>query len=520
MARKNPRIKEHAERRISAAASLSMCALTVVAQIATTFLLTFFLREKASYVYAMLQFAGAVVAIRVYQRSGSPSYKLVWMCLLLALPVMGMLLFLLWGGSRQAKNLSLRKISPIPQRESERMSGDANLSRLRRQLPNWGRLATFLQKKGFLLYRNTSAKYFRDGSDYFDDLIEHLKAAETYIFLEYFIVAEGEIWDRVYSVLKERASAGVEVYLIFDDFGALTRFSDATFQSIQEDGIAVEVFNPVHRYVNRIYFNYRDHRKIAVIDGRIAYTGGINIADEYANLQERFGHWKDSAVRLEGEGVWGFAMEFMQMWKMLNRTFANEDDYYRSRYEAPQTEGYCQPFTDGPLNNPENPIEATYLQLIDSAKHMLYITTPYYAVEESMQQSLCIAADAGVDVRLMVPAVPDKKYAYMVAETYWGELLEHGVKIYKYTPGFIHAKSVLVDREVALIGSTNMDYRTFQLHYECGALFYGMPVIEELLEDMDYIMEQSALYTMEEWKKRSFFRRTLASVLRLFDIWL
>ena len=520
LARRNPRVKEHTERRISAATSISMCVLTIFAQIATTFLLTFFLREKASYVYAILQIAGAVVAIRVYQRTGSPSYKLVWMCLLLALPVMGMLLFLLWGGSRQAKSLSLRKVSPVPQRESERMSSDANLSRLRRQLPNWGRLATFLQKKGFLLYRNTSAKYFGDGADYFDDLIEHLKAAETYIFLEYFIVAEGEIWDRVFSVLKERAAAGVEVYLIFDDFGALTRFSDATFQSIQEAGIAVEVFNPVHRYVNRIYFNYRDHRKIVVIDGRIAYTGGINIADEYANLQERFGHWKDNAVRIEGEGAWGLAVEFMQMWKMLDRTFVNEDDYYRSRYTAPETTGYCQPFTDGPLNNPENPIEESYLQLIDSAKHMLYITTPYYAVEESMQQSLCIAADAGVDVRLMVPAIPDKKYAYKVAETYWGELLDHGVKIYKYTPGFIHAKSVLVDREVALIGSTNMDYRTFQLHYECATLFYKMPVIEELLEDMDNIMEQSSLYTMEEWKKRGFFRRVTSSILRLFDIWL
>ena len=260
MARKRPHVQEHTERRISAVTSISMCVLSVLAQIATTFLLTFFLREKATYVYALLQVAGALVAIKVYQRSGSPSYKLVWMCVLLALPVTGMLLFLLWGGSRQAKNLSLRKILPMPQRESWKMASDANLSRLRRQNPNWGRLAAFLQKKGFLLYRNSRAKYFGEGNDYFEDLIRHLKEAETYIFLEYFIVAEGQVWDRVFSVLKERAAAGVEVCLIFDDFGALTRFSDATFQSVQKVGISVEVFNPVHRYVNRIYFNYRDHR--------------------------------------------------------------------------------------------------------------------------------------------------------------------------------------------------------------------------------------------------------------------
>ena len=511
---------ERIERKISAATSISMCVLTVLAQIATTLLLTHFLQEKASYVYALLELAGAIVAIGVYQRPGSPSYKLVWMCLLMVLPVAGMLLFFLWGGAQQAKRQSLKSVPPIPQRESQRMASDANLSRLRRQSPAWGRLAGYLQKKGFFLYRNTAARYFPDGAAFFDDLVAHLAQAEHYIFMEYYILAEGQVWNRVFSVLKERAAAGVEVHIIFDDFGNLTRLTDDTLQKIQNAGIEVEVFNPVHRYVNRIYFNYRDHRKITVIDGRVAYTGGINIADEYANLIERFGHWKDTGVRIEGEGAWGFAVQFMQMWKMMGRTFANEDDYYRPRQDEPERPGFCQPFVDGPLNNPDNPIEETYLQLIASAKHMLYLTTPYYAVEESMQQALCIAADAGVDVRLLVPAIPDKKYAYMVAETYWGELLDHGVKIYKYTPGFLHAKSVLVDREVALVGSTNMDYRTFQLHYECAVLMYNMPVVEELLEDMDDIMSKSTLYTMEEWKKRPWLRRMFASLLRLGAIWL
>ena len=511
---------ERIERKISAATSLSMCALTVLAQIVTTLLLTYFLQEKASYVYGFLELAGALVAIRVYQRTGSPSYKLAWMCLLMVLPVAGMILFCLWGGTHQAKQLSLRKVPPIPLRESQKMASEVNLSRLRRQSQPWGRLASYLQKKGFPVYRNTTARYFGDDADFFDDLIRHLKTAEHSIFMEYYILAEGQIWDRIFQVLRERAAAGVEIYLIFDDFGNLTRLTDDTLQTIQNAGIEVGVFNPVHRYVNRIYFNYRDHRKITVIDGRIAYTGGINIADEYANLFVRFGHWKDSGVRIEGDGAWGLAVQFMQMWKMLGRTFANEDDYYRSRQEAPECPGFCQPFADGPLNNPDNPIEETYLQLIASAEHMLYITTPYYAVEESMQQALCIAADAGVDVRLLVPAVPDKKYAYMVAETYWGQLLAHGVKIYKYTPGFLHAKSVLVDREVALVGSTNMDYRTFQLHYECGVLMYQMPVVEELLEDMDAIMSQSAPYTMAEWQQRPWLRRMAASLLRLGAIWL
>ena len=510
--------QERTERRISAVTSISICALTVLVQIVLTLALTQILAEKASWAYFCLELLGAIVAIRVYQRRGSPSFKLVWMCLLLALPVAGMILFLLWGGSHQAKSLSLRKVPPPAERESALRASADNTARLSRRSPAWGRLATYLEKRRFLLYGGSQAQYFPEGSPFFEDLIDHLKRAEVYIFLEYYILAEGQIWDRIFEVLQERAAAGVEVRIIFDDFGNLTRFSDDTLQAIQQAGIEVEVFNPVHRYVSRIYFNYRDHRKIAVIDGIHAYTGGINIADEYPNLFVRFGHWKDSGVRIDGAGAWGFAAQFIQMWKMIGRSLPNEDDYYRPRAEIEGT-GWCQPFFDGPVNNPDNPVEETYLQLISSAQKMLYITTPYYAVEESMQKALCIAADAGVDVRLMVPAIPDKKYVYMVAETYWGDLLAHGVKIYRYSPGFLHAKSVMVDREVALVGSTNMDYRSFQLHYECAVLLYHMPAVEDLLEDMDHMMAQSTPYTLEEWNRRPWLRKVSASVLRLAAIW-
>ena len=508
------------ERWIASAAAVIMGVLTIGMQILVTVILTKFLQEKSGFAYAILEAVGAVVAIWVYRRNGSPSYKIAWMCLLLLFPVTGLILFCLWGGTHQAKQLSLRVVPPMRQRESQRMASETSQSRLARKNPAWGRLSAYLQKQNFAVYRNTDATYLPTGEAYFEDLLLHLQQAETYIFMEYFIMAEGELWDRIFSVLKERAAHGVEVCIICDDFGSLTRLSDETVQQIQEAGIEFELFNPVHRYISRLYFNYRDHRKIVVIDGHVAYTGGINVADEYANLFERFGYWKDTAVRLDGEGAWGFAMQFIHMWKMMGRVLANEDDYYYPRVEMPEREGYCQPISDGPLNNPENPVEATYLQLIASAQRMLYITTPYYVVEESMQQALCIAADGGVDVRLMVPAIPDKKYAYAVGETYWGELLRHGVKIYKYQPGFLHAKSVMVDREVALVGSTNMDYRTFYLHYETAVLMYHMPVVEQLLEDMDGIMDQSELYTLEQWERRPWYRRFCGSLLKLFAIWL
>ncbi|MCI2058183.1 MAG: cardiolipin synthase [Oscillibacter sp.] len=516
MARK---IQQKTERRISAAASIALCVMVVAIQIATTLLLTFFLHQRASYVYGALELVGALIAVWIYTRSGSPSYKLSWMCLLLALPVAGMLLFCLWGGTHQAKTLSLKRVAPPKENAGAQRTSAANEEELRCTLPEWGRLAAYLKKRGFLVYGNTSSRYFGDGLEFLEDLIAHMARAETYIFIEYYILAEGRVWDRMFRVLRERAAAGVEIRIIFDDFGNITRLSDTTLQEIQNAGIEVEVFNPVHRYVNRIYFNYRDHRKIAVIDGCWAYTGGINIADEYANLINKYGHWKDSGVRLEGAGAWGLAAQFIQMWKMIGRTLPNEDDYYRPRRET-AGEGWCQSFTDGPVNNPDSPIEETYLQLIGTARRTLYITTPYYAVEESMQKALCIAADAGVDVRMVIPEVPDHKLTYLVAETYWGQLISHGVRIYKYTPGFIHAKSVMADQEVALVGSTNMDYRTFQLHYECGVLLYGMPAVRELEEDLLKTMGESRLYTLEEWNKRPWYRRAFASLVKLFAIWL
>ena len=237
-----PPVEERVERKISAAASISMCALTVLVQIVTSLLISFLLAEYSSLVYALLLIAGAAVAIWVYQRPGSPTYKLVWMCLLLAMPVSGMILFGLWGGAHQVKQLSLQKVPPIPCGESQRMASEIDLGRLRRQSPAWGRLAAYLEKRGFLLYRNTSAVYFKEGAEFFEDLIQRLEQAEFYIFLEYYILAEGKLWDRIFAVLKERAAAGVEIHITFDDFGNLTRFSDETLQALQNAGIEVKAF--------------------------------------------------------------------------------------------------------------------------------------------------------------------------------------------------------------------------------------------------------------------------------------
>ena len=345
-----------------------------------------------------------------------------------------------------------------------------------------------------------------------------MEKAKKFIVLEYYIASKGQIWDRICKVLAERAADGVEVNLILDDFGSMMTMPPEEIQALRQKGIWVQMFNPVHHYVNRLYFNYRDHRKIAVIDGDVAYTGGANLADEYANLIVRFGYWKDCGLRLEGEGAWGFTRQFMHLWLRIGGELREPWDTYRPCGGVGGGD-FCQPLVDGPDNNPVNTVEDTYQQLIGSANRYVWITTPYLAIDEPMIHTLSIAADSGVDVRLMLPGIPDHKFAYMVAQSYFGELLEHDVKIYTYTPGLLHAKSVVADGEVGFVGSVNMDYRSFQLHFECGALFSGSAVAA-VQEDMNRTMEKSRQVTMEIWKKRKWYVKILGAVLRPFAMWM
>ena len=512
-------IQQKGERRISAALRIMLVIFLLAVQIALVVAISYFMQEYLALAYAVVQVAALFLAIRIYNEPGELSYKLIWFILLLLAPPVGMILWFLWGGAAQKRHL-LQNGKRVPDEpESVRKRSALAVERLKRQLPGWSRTANYLCRRNFQLYQDTRVTYLPEGALLLRELIEQAKKAERFIFLEYFILAEGRLWSELEKILCAKAHEGVEVKIIFDDFGNIKRFRGETIDRLRDAGVEVFIFNPVHEYVNRLYFNYRDHRKIACFDGDVAYTGGVNIADEYANLIERFGYWKDSGIRLEGEGAWGLTASFIHMCINIGGIMHNEHDYYRPHTPV-RSEGFCQPFTDGPQNNPDNPAEDVFLQMISSARRFLYITTPYFIPDESVMRTLCIAGDGGVDVRLMLPGKPDHWYADWVAESYFGDLLAHGVKIYRYTPGFLHAKSIMVDREAAFVGSVNMDYRSFELHCECGVMVYGAPMIESLLEDMDAIVDQSHLVTAEEWAKRSVVRRVLEPLLRLFAIWM
>ncbi len=512
-------LQQRGERRIAAALRILLVAVLLLLQIAFVILLARYLKDHFAAIYGALELLALLTALHIYNKPGDLSYRVAWIIPVLFMPVVGLILYCLWGGDTQRKRLAGRISRPPEEPESVRARSGMNADRLLRTLPNWARTSQYLRRRGFLLYRNTRVVYFPEGRLLLEDILARIRAAERFVFLEYFILAEGEIWNKMSEALCERADHGVEVRIIFDDFGNIKRFSAQSLETLRAHGIEVIVFNPVHEYVNRLYFNYRDHRKIAVIDGDFAYTGGANVADEYANIVNRFGYWKDSGILLEGEGAWGLTSAFLQMWGFLDGAEHEEPDYYRP-HASIETEGFCQPFLDGPQNNPDNPAEDTFLQMISGARRFLYITTPYFIPDENIMRALCIAGDGGVDVRLMLPGTPDHWYADTVAESYFGDLLAHHVKVYRYTPGFLHAKSVMVDREAAFVGSVNMDYRSFELHYECGVMLYGVGAVEALLEDMDGILAQSREVTLEEWRRRSWLRRLFEPILRLFSIWM
>lgn len=515
----SPKIQQRTERQVSAALRLALAALLLMAQIALVFVMTHFLQQRMALAYAALELLAIVTAIRIYSRPGSGSYKFGWILLILALPVVGLILYLLWGGDTQRKRLSLQKLSPEPEPETLLARSRENLTVLRSQHPESGKLAAYLERQGFPLYSNTQAEYLPEGAALLNDMIERMERAEKFIFMEYYIMACGEIWQRMTEVLCRKCAEGVEVKIIFDDFGSMMRMTGDAVSTLRRAGAEVIVFNPVHHYVSRLYFNYRDHRKITCIDGHIAYTGGANIADEYAGIIERFGYWKDCGVRLEGAGAWTLTREFIKQWRRLGGCLRREWAAYRPDGDT-MGEGFCQPFTDGPDNNPVSTAEETFLQLISGARERVSITTPYLAISEPMMKALCVAGDSGVQVRLILPGVPDHKVAYLVAESYFGELLRHNVEVYTYTPGLMHGKSVLCDSDTAFVGSVNMDYRSFQLHFECGTILYGMPAIADLAQDMESAVAKSHPVTLTEWSRRPWHRKMAGTLLRLFAMWM
>ena len=352
----------------------------------------------------------------------------------------------------------------------------------------------------------------------FPILVQELENAKHYIFIEYFIINDGIMWQTILEVLERKAAQGVDVRLLYDDFGCLVTLPHKYYETLRGKGIRCEVFNPFRPFLNIIQ-NNRNHRKLCIIDGHTGFTGGINLADEYINRKKRFGHWKDTAVLLKGEAVWNMTVMFLQMWQVVTRAKGEiEYEKYMPHVYHPQPfagDGYVQPFCDSPLDN-EVVSENVYLNIINRAKKYVYICTPYLIVDNEIMTALTLAAKSGVDVRIMTPGIPDKKIVFLLTQSYYEELLNAGVKIYEYQPGFLHSKTFVCDGEIGVVGTINLDYRSLYLHFEDGVWMYGNSVIPDMRDDFLKTCEYCKPVTPEFCRNRSVITRILQNILRLF----
>ncbi len=458
---------------------------------------------------------GAVVYIIL--RPNNPEVKMAWIVPILIFPLFGGVMYLAFGQVFISKKLrnSINRTNDLVKKSlvqdgevMERLEQDniavANQSRYLYHYANTP------------VWENTSTKYFSDGMFYWEHLLKDLEQAEHFIFLEFFILGEGKMWNTVLEILERKVKQGVEVRLIYDDVGSVFILPKKYNEKIEAKGIKCVAFNRLVPLLTLV-LNNRDHRKIVVIDGKTAYTGGINMSDEYINYTHPHGdHWKDAGIRIEGDAVWNFTVVFLQMWNMSRFTEEDYSKYYYDRKEKLPENGYVQPYVDTPFDN-EVVGENVYLNMIGNARHYVYIFTPYLITDHAMFMELRLAAKRGVDVRIVTPGVPDKKMVYWLTQSNYQNLIEAGVRIYQYAPGFIHSKCVICDDETATVGTINFDYRSFYHHFECGVFLYRTSALAELRKDMEETFAVSEEITLEWCKKKFMKMNIIGSVLKLFS---
>lgn len=494
-------------------------ALAMLLQLGWLFLFVWELAAYSEYISIGITIVSVIMVLWILNKRINPSYKLGWTMLIMVFPVFGLLLYLVFGQSRIAEEMQKQYVK-VQKESVPYLQPDPEIyEKIRQESPSAAVQSEYIcRQSAFPAYEHTHAEYFQVGDDMFPVLVRELEQAQHYIYIEYFIINDGVMWRTILDILEKKAAQGVDVRLIYDGFGCLTTLPHKYDQFLSKKGIKSRVFNPFRPMLNIIQ-NNRDHRKICVIDGTTGFTGGINLADEYINQKERFGHWKDTAVMLKGDAVWNMTLMFLHMWKVINRVKEPIDyeSYFPHAYHSEEFEGsgFVQPFGDTPLDG-EVLGENVYLNIINRAKRYVYICTPYLIIDNEMMTALCLAAKGGVDVRIMTPGVPDKKMVFLLTQSYYEQLMEAGVKIYEYQPGFLHAKSFVCDDEIAVVGTINLDYRSLYLHFEDGVWIFKNDVIQDILEDFLETMHYCDPISMEFCKNRNIIVRGFQSILRAF----
>ena len=476
------------------------------------------LQEWQAHVFGGSAVLTVIAVLVVLNGDLDPSAKLTWMVVMVMAPVFGAIFY--WYTRRDVGHRMLKTVVTERQMQSRNQidQDPAVLGRLRDQEPGAAGMARYVRRSGcFPVYDGTDTVYFPSGEAMFEEILRRLEAAEKFIFLEYFILDEGYMWDSILDVLKRKAASGVDVRLMYDgtcEFALLPRDYP---KQMEKFGIKCQVFAPLEPFVST-HYNYRDHRKILVIDGCVGFTGGVNLADEYINRYEKYGHWKDTGLMLVGPAVASFTVMFLQLWSADLRC----PEYHKFlNQNVPKTDaaGFVMPYSDSPLDR-DLMGEQVYIDLLNRARRYVHIMTPYLILDQQMESALCYAARRGVDVRIILPGIPDKKIAYYRAKTHFATLYQAGVKLYTYTPGFVHAKSFVVDDTEAVIGTINLDYRSLYHHFECAVYLHGADAIADM--ESDFLQTQRSCRRVtresirdEKWtvKLAGFVLKTIAPLL-------
>ena len=491
-----------------------LVGLALLAQIVVLILMVVSFSEHAVGMYWFFIFLSVAASLAIICSRMEPGYKIAWLLLILPFPVLGGVFYLLVGGGSVPRRTK-KRMQWMIQKTEQVLREDFKADDL---LPLGGDAAgqaTYLEQRAHCpAYTNTETEYFPLGDKAFPRMLEELEKAEKYIFLEYFILQPGVFWDSILAILERKAAQGVEVRVIYDDMGCMFTLPRDYNETLSKKGIQCRAFN---RFlpVMSLRLNNRDHRKFLIIDGKVGFTGGINLADEYINVRERFGHWKDSAILLEGDAVWSMTVMFLTMW---DHVAGWDEDFSFFRPAAapvrPWT-GYVQPYTDTPLDR-EAVGQAVYLNMIGKARKYIYITTPYLVIDVATNTALCNAAKSGVDVRIITPHIPDKRYVFEVTRAHYPPLLEAGVRIYEYTPGFIHAKNFVVDDRFATVGTVNLDYRSLFLHFEDGVWLCEAPCIQDIRRDFEETLRVCQRISLRQRKYFNPIIQLYRNILRIF----
>lgn len=500
-----------------------LVSLAIALQLAWLFFILFYLSAYYLPIAFVFNMLSLLAVVYIVNRPGNPQVKLAWIVPILVFPLFGGIIFMISGGKgpkkklRRALDKSGALVAPYIKGNLADESTDSPDQLIAGMDRGVAGQCHYLNRRGYAVYRDTDAAYYDDCRAGFERMLEDLRRAERFIFMEYFIINPGKMWDPVLEILREKAAAGVDVRLLYDDVGSIAYLPRDYHKTIEKMGIKCVKFNP-YRPVYAVVMNHRDHRKILVVDGHIGYTGGVNFSDEYIGEATRFGEWKDNVLRMEGEGVRSMTLMFLTMWNAVRPTDKQADIAAfmpdPAHVQGIHTPGFVQPYGDSPVDS-EILAENVYLNIINQATRYVYIYTPYVVIDYEMTGALSLAARRGVDVRLIVPAIPDKKIVYELTQSHFPELIENGVKVYKFTPGFVHSKVFLADDRVAVVGSINLDYRSLTLHFENACLFVDHPILPAVKADFEQTLPRcECLHTVH--RRFNMLYEFYLGLLRLF----